>query len=123
MPRGIRLLLLEPGIDTAAQGDDVGEAALAKDIDGLCGTHAAGAVDNRRSISFDVGVFAGEDAVELKVRGVGDGGLGTLGGGADVDKRGARGNLADLGASAGWVGCAPVDWRGMYSQVPERASK
>ena len=97
MPRGIRLLLLEPGIDTAAQGDDVGEAALAKGIDGLCGTHAAGAVDNGRSIWFDVGALTREYAVELKVRGVGDGGLGTLGGGADVDKRGVWGNLADLG--------------------------
>ena len=73
-------MLLEPGIDAAAQGHDVGEAALAEDIDGLSGADAAGAVDNGRSIWFDVGIFAGEDAVELKVRGIGDGGLGTLGG-------------------------------------------
>mgnify|MGYP006911837571 CR=1 FL=1 len=73
------------------------EAALAKDVHCLCGTDAAGAVDNGRSIWFDVGVFAAEDAVELKVRGIGDGGLGTLGGGADVDKRSVRGNLSDLG--------------------------
>ena len=75
----------------------MGEAAFAEDIDGLGGADAAGAVDNGRSIWFDVGIFAGEDAVELKVRGIGDRGLGTLGGGADVDKRGVWGNLADLG--------------------------
>ena len=65
----------------------MGEAALAEDIDGLSGADAASAINNGRSIWFDVGVFAGEDAVELKVRGIGDRGLGTLGGGADVDKR------------------------------------
>lgn len=85
----------------------MGEAAFAEDIDGLGGADAAGAVDNGRSIWFDVGIFAGEDAVELKVSGIGDGGLGTLGGGADVDKRGVRGNLADLGGVGrlGWL-CA-----------------
>ena len=96
---------LEPSIDTAAQGDDVGEAALAEDVHSLCGADGAGAVDYGRSVWFDVRVFAAEDAVELKVRGVRDGGLGTLGGGADVDKRSVRGNLADLGGFGrlGWL--------------------
>ena len=89
--------MLEPAINTAAQGDDVGEAALAQYVDGLGGTDAASAIDNGRSIWFDVGIFTGEDAVEFKVRGIGDRGLGTLGGGADVDKGGVWGNLADLG--------------------------
>ena len=71
-------MLFEPGIDAAAQGDDVGEAALAEDIDGLSGADAASAVDNGRSIWFDVRIIAGEDAVELKVCGIGDRGLGTL---------------------------------------------
>ena len=69
------------------------------------GADAAGAINNGRSIWFDVGIFAGENAVEFKVRGIGDRGLGTLGGGADVDKRGVWGNLADLGGVGrlGWL--------------------
>ena len=108
----------------------MGEAALAEDIDGLGGADAAGAVDNGRSIWFDVGIFAGEDAVELKVRGIGDGGLGTLGGGADVDKRGVWGNLADLGGVGrlGWLRAGGLErdvfpGTGKSIEVAERADE
>ena len=62
------LSLLEPGIDAAAQGDDVGEAAFAEDIDGLGGADAAGAIYNGYLVPCDIGVFTGEDAVEGKMR-------------------------------------------------------